>query len=295
MISDEGVKFIQQWEGLITRAYPDSGGVWTIGYGFTMMDPTFAAYWRGKGHSKIERGQTISASECEGLLRTIINRDYAVAVDREFYGIKLSGHQYDACCSVAYNAGPGALKDQWAKALKRGDVAGAAALLRKDRVTAGGRFVQGLANRRKAEAALLLKPDYVAKQVTPGDVVAVQTKLEKVGAYNGPKDGVLTPETTEAIEKVQELHPDLKVDGVAGQATETQLNRMIASKKAPPAVAAATVGVAAVGAAGGAWFNANWIELAIGLGGLGLVAVGGYFVYKYATEFAVLHQLKKES
>ena len=37
-ISQKGIKLIKEFEGCYLKAYQDSGGVWTIGWGITNAD-----------------------------------------------------------------------------------------------------------------------------------------------------------------------------------------------------------------------------------------------------------------
>ena len=72
--------------------------------------------------------------------------------------VPLNQNQYDALVSFTYNVGVGAYcGSTLVRKLNQGDYTGACNELRRW-VYAGGKRVQGLANRREAERSLCLKP-----------------------------------------------------------------------------------------------------------------------------------------
>lgn len=90
-ISRRGVRLIASFEGLRLRAYQDTAGVWTIGYGHT--------------HG-VRPGQVITAKRAEEFLRA----DLAWAEDAvRALRIPLTRGQFDALVSLAFNCGPGIL------------------------------------------------------------------------------------------------------------------------------------------------------------------------------------------
>ncbi|MCA1297546.1 lysozyme [Stappia indica] len=157
-LSDRGAAFIARHEGLVTRAYRDPAGVVTIGYGFTERSAVFRAWWRERHRRPLAIGDRISRKDCEALLARLVEKEYGAAVLARFGA--MPQHRFDACCSVAYNLGPGALNWRWARALAAGDVTGAARILAENYATAGGRRLAGLVRRRREEARLLLTGDY---------------------------------------------------------------------------------------------------------------------------------------
>lgn len=157
-ISDRGLAFIARHEGFVARAYRDPVGVLTIGYGFTMGSRVFAASWRDRHGRPLAPGDRLERGEADALLRRLVDGEYGAAVTRELG--ELPQHRHDAACSVAFNLGPRALRWRWARALKAGDVRGAADILAANYNTAGGRRLAGLVRRRREEAALLLAGDY---------------------------------------------------------------------------------------------------------------------------------------
>jgi lysozyme len=139
-VSQRGIDLIKQFEGLRLKAYQDSVGVWTIGYGTTMyLDGT-----------RVKKGDVITEDKAEALLRIDIARR-AAAVGT----IHVNQNQFDAILSFCYNVGLGA----WAKSTLRKKII-------QDRndptirdefmkwVNAGGKKLPGLVKRRKQEADL---------------------------------------------------------------------------------------------------------------------------------------------
>ena len=90
-ISDAGKKFIEEAEGLRLKAYQDSVGVWTIGYGHT---------------DGVKAGQVITQARAEELLSNDLER-FEAAV--RAIAPKTTQGQFDAFVSFAFNLGEGAL------------------------------------------------------------------------------------------------------------------------------------------------------------------------------------------
>ena len=144
--------FIKNFEGLSTKAYPDSKGIPTIGYGHT------------KG---VRLGDVITEAEALRIFKADLAA-FGRAIDSRAAadGIKLNQNEFDALCSFAFNLGAANLfgSTLWRK-LKAGDHAGAAnqfprwdkAEVRdprtKELITI---TLAGLTRRRAAERALFL-------------------------------------------------------------------------------------------------------------------------------------------
>lgn len=159
-VSKNGVAFIAKHEGLRLNTYLDPAGIATIGYGFTMQSRVFAAFAQTKWGRPLRMGDSITQAEATTLLAELLEDEYATPVRKKFSA--LNQHQFDACVSVVYNCGAGTLNDRWAKALGEGNVVAASELLRNTRITAKGKRLQGLVNRRADEAELLLRGAYGA-------------------------------------------------------------------------------------------------------------------------------------
>jgi GH24 family phage-related lysozyme (muramidase) len=157
-VSPQGVAFSGGNEGFVSRFYRDSGGVGTIGHGFTWMSRTFRDYWmKTRGH-KLRPGDTITKEESLQVLAAVMAEEYAPPVAA--YDGAITQNEFDAATDTVYNCGPGTLHDHWAVALKNNDVSGAAQLLRSTRITAGGRRLAGLVARRARAAELMLHGIY---------------------------------------------------------------------------------------------------------------------------------------
>lgn len=226
-VSTKGVAFIADHEGVVTRAYLDPAGIWTIGIGFTMRSTEFAKYWRATRGHDLRRGDTMTRQECFDVFGKLLDTEYGPAVTRKF-GKRLVQYQHDACTSVVYNCGVGTLSDRWANALAAGNVAQAGTYLRSTRVTARGKRLQGLVNRRAAEARLLVEGSYGKSAIAGGRtemIVEAQALLSLLGYDVGPADGIAGEKTRAATLAFQVKHEDLVDDGIIGPATLATLRR----------------------------------------------------------------------
>ncbi len=146
-IGSAGLALIKQFEGCERKrsdgrfeAYPDpgtGGDPWTIGWGAT-----------GKG---IGPGTVWTKAECDARLERDLAR-FAGDVRRALGHALTSQNQFDALVSFHYNTGAIA-KATLTKLHKAGDYPAAAQEFGKW-VHAGGRQLNGLVRRRKAEAEL---------------------------------------------------------------------------------------------------------------------------------------------
>ena len=145
-ISENGVNFIKQFEGFSATAYQDIVGVWTIGYGTTVINGT-----------KVYEGLTCTEEQAHEYLATDV-QDYLSVVEKAIK-VPLNQNQVDSLASFAYNLGCTALvKSTLLRKLNANDVVGAAAeFLRWNK--AGGKEVRGLTRRRIAERDLFLLGD----------------------------------------------------------------------------------------------------------------------------------------
>lgn len=189
-VSPQGVAFSGGNEGFVSHFYRDSGGVGTIGHGFTWMSKTFRDYWmKTRGH-KLRAGDTITKEESLKVLAAVMAEEYAPPVAK-FDGA-ISQNEFDAATDTVYNCGPGTLKDRWAVALKNNNLSEAAQLLRATRITARGRVLSGLLKRRAKAAELMLHGVYgvgideVADEA-PAQAAATQRAADKAQAKSTAK------------------------------------------------------------------------------------------------------------
>lgn len=143
-VSAKGVDLICSFEGLRLTAYDDGVGVWTIGFG-TIKYPNGV---------RVKRGDTCTLEQAKSYMKhDLIEFEHTV---NSLVKVPLNQNQFDALVSLTYNIGSGAFKGSTLlKKLNLSDYKGAA-----DQfdvwVNAGGKRMQGLANRRAKEKSLLL-------------------------------------------------------------------------------------------------------------------------------------------
>jgi GH24 family phage-related lysozyme (muramidase) len=144
--SEECYKLIRQFEGCRLKAYQDSVGVWTIGYGTTF-------YPDG---SKVKEGDKCTQEQAEFYLKYHV-LEFAARVDSIVNIITdwVNQNQFDAIVSFAYNVGLSNLKKStlYRKIMKDPhDKSIEAEFMRWNK--AGGVVLNGLTKRRQAESDL---------------------------------------------------------------------------------------------------------------------------------------------
>lgn len=139
-ISQKGADLVKSFEGLRLKAYKDSVGVWTWGYGSTGPHVT---------PDKIG-----TKEEAEQLLKKDLERFEKGVSD--LVKVPLNQNQFDALCSFAFNLGLGNLKSSTLlKKLNAFDYIGASKEFERWN-RAGGKVLAGLTRRRIAERDLFL-------------------------------------------------------------------------------------------------------------------------------------------
>lgn len=147
-ISSDGLTIIKHFEGRELKAYQDSVGVWTIGYGHTSA----------AGSPRVTPGMTISEQQAEDILKQDL--DLFENGVRDLVKVAINRDQFAALVSFAFNVGLGALAESTLlRKLNAGDYSGAANEFPRW-VKAGGNTLPGLVRRRDAERALFLSEDY---------------------------------------------------------------------------------------------------------------------------------------
>ena len=142
--SANGINLICGFEGLELKAYDDGVGVWTIGYGTTIVNGI-----------NVKKGDTCTIEQAKSYMAQDLKK-FESAVNTAVK-IPLNQNQFDAMVSLTYNIGIGALKSSTLlKKLNAKDYKGAAAQF--DRWNkGGGKVMQGLVNRRAKERKLFEK------------------------------------------------------------------------------------------------------------------------------------------
>lgn len=134
-ISEKGLDLIRSFEGLELKAYKDSVGVLTIGWGST--------------GSHVKVGMVITKGQAEDLLKQDVSR-FEKGVN-DLVKVPLTQNQFDSLVSFSFNLGLGNLKSSTLlRKLNASDYSGAAnEFLRWNK--AGGKVLNGLTRRRQAE------------------------------------------------------------------------------------------------------------------------------------------------
>lgn len=140
--SKNAVVLIKKFEGCSLKAYQDSVGVWTIGYGTTNADKEITGI-------TIKAGTKITQKQAEKFLLKSLNKKYAARVNKYYAKYRFNQNQFDALVSFAYNIG--SIDQLTAKGTRSIKVI-SDKILAYDR--AGGRPLAGLTRRRRAEKAL---------------------------------------------------------------------------------------------------------------------------------------------
>lgn len=139
-------KLIAKFEGLKLNAYPDTGGIWTIGYGNTFNPFTGV---------KVKEGDKISkATAIDWLKKDIEKRQIAIS---KLIKVPISSNKLAAITSLAYNIGLAAFQRSTLLRLlnEKAPVEQIAdQFLKWNKVK--GVEVRGLTNRRKLERELFL-------------------------------------------------------------------------------------------------------------------------------------------
>ncbi|MBA3421360.1 MAG: peptidoglycan-binding protein [Thermoleophilaceae bacterium] len=147
-LSKAGVAFIARFEGFRSDLYNDAAGHCTIGYGHLVH------HGRCNGSEPAEFKSGIGRERALELLHQRAGQ-FGAAVNG--LGVALNQHQFDALVSFTFNLGPGWLGGSGLqRALAAGDYDAVPRELSRW-VFAGGRKLQGLVKRRRAEGELFAR------------------------------------------------------------------------------------------------------------------------------------------
>lgn len=155
--SQNGINLIKRFEGCKLTAYKCPAGVWTIAYGHT---------------AGVYSGMKITQQQADEFLKQdlVIYENHVNNLNRPF-----NQNEFDALVSFCYNCGAGSLQTL-CKNRTNTQIADALLLYNKG----GGKVLQGLVNRRKAERELFLKP--VDPNALPYDVRTTSDLNIRTGA-----------------------------------------------------------------------------------------------------------------
>lgn len=138
------VSLIKRFEGLRLKAYQDSVGVWTIGYGTTLINGI-----------AVQSGMVITEAQANEYLLSDLSTKFVPSIQRNTRAL-ITQSMFDALCCFTYNVGQGNLnKSTLLKDLNASKYLDAAAGFMQW-TKAGGKELVGLVKRRSAEKDLFL-------------------------------------------------------------------------------------------------------------------------------------------
>lgn len=137
------IDLIKQFEGFRPEAYKDSVGVWTIGYGTTIIN-----------NQPVKQGMTITQEQALQLVQQEVNKLWSQI--ESILKVKINDNQMNALIDFAYNLGFGSLKNSTLMRLVNESKFDEAANQFPRWVYAGGKVLPGLVRRREAERQLFL-------------------------------------------------------------------------------------------------------------------------------------------
>jgi lysozyme len=162
VINQASLNLIKEYEGFRAKAYQDSVGVWTVGFGTTAA--------AGVGIDP-KPGMVITQAQAENYLAAAIEKFSAQIAPAITH--PANPNEFGAMVSLAYNIGPGAFKrSSVLRRFNAGDKQGAAAAFKMWN-KAGGKVLAGLTRRREAEAKLFLTPVGIGAVLPPRPAPAI--------------------------------------------------------------------------------------------------------------------------
>ena len=147
IVTNDALKLLHKYEGLVLDAYLCPAKVPTIGYGNTFYEDG----------SKVKMGDKITKERAIELFENILEKNFASQVKRLIKS-RVTNNQFSALVSFAYNVGVGNLKRSTLLKLVNSnpnDPAIRQQFMRWNR--AGGKVLLGLTRRRESEANLYFK------------------------------------------------------------------------------------------------------------------------------------------
>lgn len=138
------IDLIKRYEGFRPQAYQDSVGVWTIGYGTTIING-----------QPVKQGMTITQDQALQLVQQEVNKLWSRI--ESILKVKINDNQMNALIDFAYNLGFGSLRNSTLMRLVNESKFDEAANQFPRWVYAGGKVLPGLVRRREAERQLFLQ------------------------------------------------------------------------------------------------------------------------------------------
>ena len=246
-INQAGLDLIKRFEGFEARAYLDAVGVPTIGYGHT----------RTVSADDVNAGRQIDEQTAESLLQE--DCDSAQADVERYIDAELNDNQFSALVSFVFNLGGGALRGSTLRRrLNAGDYDAVPSELARW-VYAGGRVLNGLVRRRRAEGELFTtQPDSQSADTGMLDVARIVSALDgddfRPAAYLLDNDVVLERGSVDDAGGARYAHlnqnvpddyvsqlqgdlkalgfaPDASIDGAFGRLTRGQGGAQMAGRQ----------------------------------------------------------------
>lgn len=142
-LGSAGLALIKSFEQCRLTAYPDSGGIWTIGWGHTGPEVREGLVW----------------TQAQADLQLVLDTHAAVIAVIKSLDVAVGQNVFDALVAFTFNVGVTAEAHSTLLRLVNAGYTGAASaeFLKWDHVA--GVEIEGLKRRREAERALFLSPD----------------------------------------------------------------------------------------------------------------------------------------
>ena len=135
-----GIKLIKKWESCKLESYKCPAGLWTIGYGNTFYEDG----------SKVKQGDKITQQRAEDLFKNLLPK-FENIVNKKIK-VTLNQNQFDALVSHTWNTGG---SETLFNLVNTNSTSSAIRMWFETKyITANGKELKGLVNRRKEEANL---------------------------------------------------------------------------------------------------------------------------------------------
>jgi lysozyme len=144
-ISENGIRLIKEFEGLRLEAYLCSGNRWTIGWGTTQINGT-----------KVQSKDKIDIEHAEKLLKSDLLKLEVIVNSR--ITTQITQNQFDALVSHTYNTGGSDTLFQLINEKENKEKI--RFWFENTYITAKGKVIRGLVERRKKEADLFFLGDF---------------------------------------------------------------------------------------------------------------------------------------